>query len=171
MLQWSKSYAKVLALGLAVSWTSDSNAAQTDTDPDGKEYLHDLSTCCFTPDGLDPNATMRAFHRSVEEIISENNRQEAIERINSEDGAELRTTKYHDDFDDWWMYESENFVTYWYGKGRNVAETVVMFAELDNDATEELCDYPYARVVLDVTEDASGDRYVVTTDYIYNGGR
>ena len=39
--------------------------------------------------------------------------------------------QYHDDFDNWWEYESENFITYWYGKGRNVAEAVVQTAELD----------------------------------------
>ena len=40
--------------------------------------------------------------------------------------------QYHDDFKDWWMYETENFVTYWYGKGRNVAQAVIQFAEHDN---------------------------------------
>lgn len=52
-----------------------------------------------------------------------------------------------------------------------VDSNVVLSLKMDNDATEALCDYPYARAVLDVTEDSSGDRYVVTTDYIYNGGR
>lgn len=40
--------------------------------------------------------------------------------------------QYHDDFDQWNMYETENFVTYWYGKGREIAHTVVQLAELDN---------------------------------------
>lgn len=38
------------------------------------------------------------------------------------------------------MYETENFVTYWYGKGREIAHTVVQLAELDN---------PYIQSVLE----------------------
>lgn len=38
--------------------------------------------------------------------------------------------QYHDDFNKWWMYETENFVVYWYGKGRNIAQTAVQIAEL-----------------------------------------
>ena len=30
--------------------------------------------------------------------------------------------QHHDDFDDWYMYETQNFVTYWYGKARNVGQ-------------------------------------------------
>jgi len=37
--------------------------------------------------------------------------------------------QYHDDFSKWWMYETENFVVYWYGKGRNIAESTVQIAE------------------------------------------
>src|SRR5690606_6399542 len=40
--------------------------------------------------------------------------------------------QYHDDFDHWDMDETANFVTYWYGKGREIAHTVVKLAELDN---------------------------------------
>jgi len=39
--------------------------------------------------------------------------------------------QYHDDFKDWWMYESENFITYWYGKARNVAQASMQTAEMD----------------------------------------
>ncbi|MEM9836695.1 MAG: hypothetical protein AAF828_09345, partial [Bacteroidota bacterium] len=39
--------------------------------------------------------------------------------------------QYHDDFDEWRQYESDNFITYWYGEGRNVGQTVVMYAEQD----------------------------------------
>ena len=49
--------------------------------------------------------------------------------------------QYHDDFDDWWMYESQNFITYWYGKGRKVAETVVQLAEYDNDEIQSLLEH------------------------------
>lgn len=37
--------------------------------------------------------------------------------------------QYHDDFQDWSQYESDNFITYWYGQGRNVGQAVVMLAE------------------------------------------
>jgi len=37
--------------------------------------------------------------------------------------------QYHDDFSKWWEYETENFIVYWYGKGRNIAESVVQIAE------------------------------------------
>ena len=33
--------------------------------------------------------------------------------------------QYHDDFKYWDVYETENFVTYWYGKGRYVAQSDV----------------------------------------------
>ena len=41
--------------------------------------------------------------------------------------------QYHDDFRQWWMYESENFFTYWYGKSRNVAQAAMQMAEMDYD--------------------------------------
>lgn len=37
--------------------------------------------------------------------------------------------QYHDDFDKWWMYETENFIVYWYGKGRNIAQSAIQIAE------------------------------------------
>ena len=39
--------------------------------------------------------------------------------------------QYHDNFSNWFHYESENFHTYWYGMSRNVAESAVQLAELD----------------------------------------
>jgi len=51
------------------------------------------------------------------------------------EGQSIRTeygknrVQYHDDFDKWWMYETENFVVYWYGKGRNIAQSAVQIAE------------------------------------------
>lgn len=41
--------------------------------------------------------------------------------------------QYHDDFNNWWRYESQNTITYWYGKGRNIAEVVFQLAEYDYD--------------------------------------
>ncbi len=39
------------------------------------------------------------------------------------------------------MYETENFVTYWYGKGREIAHTVVQMAELDNPSIENILEH------------------------------
>lgn len=50
-------------------------------------------------------------------------------------GQSIRTefgknrVQYHDDFSKWWEYETENFIVYWYGKGRNIAEATVQIAE------------------------------------------
>ena len=41
--------------------------------------------------------------------------------------------QYNDDFKYWSQYESENFIVYWYGKGKNVAHTIIQMAELDHD--------------------------------------
>lgn len=41
--------------------------------------------------------------------------------------------QYSDDFDTWFKYESDHFVTYWYGKSRQVAMTAIQFAEFDFD--------------------------------------
>ena len=51
--------------------------------------------------------------------------------------------QYHDDFENWWMYETENFITYWYGKGRNVAKTVIQMAELDNDEIQSVLEHRF----------------------------
>ncbi|MEL7162100.1 MAG: hypothetical protein AAFN92_15195, partial [Bacteroidota bacterium] len=39
--------------------------------------------------------------------------------------------QYHKDFEDWEKYESDNFITYWYGEGRNLGQAVVQMAEYD----------------------------------------
>ncbi|MDQ3015434.1 MAG: outer membrane protein assembly factor [Bacteroidota bacterium] len=49
--------------------------------------------------------------------------------------------QFHDDFDTWNMYETENFVTYWYGKGREIAHTVVQMAELDNPSIQNVLEH------------------------------
>lgn len=51
--------------------------------------------------------------------------------------------QYHDDFKDWWMYETENFVTYWYGKGRNIAQSVIQIAEHDNDEIQGILEHRF----------------------------
>lgn len=49
--------------------------------------------------------------------------------------------QYHDDFKEWLQYESINFVTYFYGESRNVAQSVVQFAELDHDEIQGILEH------------------------------
>lgn len=49
--------------------------------------------------------------------------------------------QYHDDFKEWLQYESINFVTYFYGEGRNIAHSVIQFAELDHDEIQNLLEH------------------------------
>ena len=39
--------------------------------------------------------------------------------------------QYHRDFDEWEKYESDNFITYWYGNNQGVGQAVVQLAEYD----------------------------------------
>ncbi len=39
--------------------------------------------------------------------------------------------QFHSHFDEWSQYESRNFITYWYGEGRLIGQSVVMMAEYD----------------------------------------
>ena len=55
-------------------------------------------------------------------------------------GANAQTTQtefgknrvqYHNNFAEWSQYESRNFITYWYGEGRLIGQSVVQMAEYD----------------------------------------
>jgi len=39
--------------------------------------------------------------------------------------------QFHDQFKEWSQYESQNFITYWYGEGRLIGQSVVQMAEYD----------------------------------------
>jgi len=39
--------------------------------------------------------------------------------------------QYHQDYEEWLMYESRNFITYWYGEGRFIGQSAVQLAEYD----------------------------------------
>ncbi len=39
--------------------------------------------------------------------------------------------QYNQDFDEWSRFESDNFITYWYGQGRTIGQSVVQMAEYD----------------------------------------
>jgi Tol biopolymer transport system component len=49
--------------------------------------------------------------------------------------------QYHDFFEEWSQYESENFVTYWYGLSRNVGQSVVQLAEYDFAEIQNLLEH------------------------------
>ncbi len=49
--------------------------------------------------------------------------------------------QYHDDFDDWYQYETQNFVTYWYGKARNIGQLTISLAEYDFTTIENILEH------------------------------
>lgn len=49
--------------------------------------------------------------------------------------------QYHDDFDQWLSYESQNFVTYWYGKSKFIGHTAIQMAEKDYAEVVALLEY------------------------------
>lgn len=49
--------------------------------------------------------------------------------------------QYHHQFDDWSVYETEHFITYWYGDARNVAQGALQSAELDFPEIQRLLEY------------------------------
>ncbi len=49
--------------------------------------------------------------------------------------------QYTDDFDTWYRYETENFITYWYGKARNVAISSVQLAEYDFNEIQDILEH------------------------------
>lgn len=49
--------------------------------------------------------------------------------------------QFHDDFKEWMQYESPNFVTYWYGEGRNIGQVVVQLAELDYEYIQSILEH------------------------------
>ena len=51
--------------------------------------------------------------------------------------------QYPDAFAPWPLYEPATFITYWYGKGRNIAHTVVQLAEKDNDEIRSVLEHRF----------------------------
>lgn len=49
--------------------------------------------------------------------------------------------QYHDDFDDWWQYETRNFVTRWYGKSRWIGVQAMQIAENDFDEIQSILEH------------------------------
>ncbi len=67
--------------------------------------------------------------------------------VNQVEAQQIRTefgknrVQYHDDFTKWWMYETENFIVYWYGKGRNIAQTAIQIAEYVHPDIQNLVEH------------------------------
>lgn len=49
--------------------------------------------------------------------------------------------QYHRQFDAWMLYETPNFVTYWYGDARNIAQAALQTAEMDYGYVQQLLEY------------------------------
>lgn len=49
--------------------------------------------------------------------------------------------QYHHQFDEWMLYETENFTTYWYGDARNVAQAALQTAEMDFPLVQQLLEH------------------------------
>lgn len=49
--------------------------------------------------------------------------------------------QFHNLFDDWDQYESENFITYWYGQGRFVGQAAAQLAEMDFEEIQKTLEY------------------------------
>lgn len=49
--------------------------------------------------------------------------------------------QYHHQFDDWSLYETPNFITYWYGDARNVAQSALQMAEFDFPTVQRLLEH------------------------------
>ncbi len=64
----------------------------------------------------------------------------AIGQINQMQFGKNRI-QFHKLFDDWDQYESENFITYWYGQGRYVGQAAAQLAELDFEEIQKTLEY------------------------------
>lgn len=62
-------------------------------------------------------------------------------------GQSINTTfgknrvQYHDNFKYWWVYETQNFKTYWYDKGKFVGIPTLQLAEMDFNEIQEILEH------------------------------
>jgi hypothetical protein len=64
----------------------------------------------------------------------------AFGQINNMEFGKNRV-QFHRFFDDWDEYESDNFITYWYGQGRFVGQATVQMAEMDFEEIQKTLEY------------------------------
>ena len=79
----------------------------------------------------------------------------SAQTINTEFGK--NRVQFHKDFDEWSEYESENFVAYWYGEGRNVGQAVIQIAEEEYEDIQSILEHRMNRrieivVYVDLTD-------------------
>lgn len=55
--------------------------------------------------------------------------------------------QYSDDFDSRWIYDTEHFTLYWYGKARIPAIKTIGFAEMDFERTQQILEYKISRPI------------------------
>jgi hypothetical protein len=49
--------------------------------------------------------------------------------------------QFHDNFKYWDKYESDNFITYWYGRNRYLGQSVMQIAEMDHDEIRKIIEH------------------------------
>jgi len=49
--------------------------------------------------------------------------------------------QYHQDYEEWSQYESQNLITYWYGESRYIGQAVVQIAEADFSSIERILEH------------------------------
>ena len=87
--------------------------------------------------------------------------------------------QYHRDFDSWEEYESDNFIVYWYGEGRNLGRSVVQMAEYDFGYVQKMLEHRMNekvqlivyRDVTDLKQSNIGSEEVFTLPGTQNLGR
>jgi hypothetical protein len=79
--------------------------------------------------------------------------------LNSQNALEVfgkNKIQYNDDLFDWWIYETKDFVIYWYGKSRPTAQFCIEIAETENNQVQKLFEYHLRdKIELVVYADAS----------------
>lgn len=66
---------------------------------------------------------------------------DAVAQTTAQTSFGKNRVQYHRQFDDWMLYETANFVTYWYGDARNVAQSGLQIAELDFSEVQQLLEH------------------------------
>ena len=49
--------------------------------------------------------------------------------------------QFHEVFNDWWMYENDHYIIYWYGKERNLAKTAILLSQISYSDIERILDF------------------------------
>ncbi len=63
----------------------------------------------------------------------------AAQQTNTQFGK--NRVQFHDKFDEWLQYESENYLTYWYGESRNIGQAAVLLAEANYADIQQLLEH------------------------------